>query len=118
MTLCRVLIVDDHAGFRASARRLLEAEGFCVVAEAETGAEAVATTLRVSPDVVVLDIGLPDMDGFAVVDRLVELGCLPSVVLVSGRDPSTYGTRLAHPATRGFLPKVELSGAALAELLR
>ncbi|GAA1018303.1 hypothetical protein Aple_035070 [Acrocarpospora pleiomorpha] len=109
-----VLIVDDHDGFRSSARALLEAGGFVVAGDAATGAEAVAAADRLHPDVVLLDIQLPDLDGFAVAARLTGLADPPVVVLVSSRDAVTYGPRLRGAR---FLPKHELSGAALSDLL-
>jgi len=114
----RVLVVDDHADFRASARALLEADGFEVVGEAATGAEAIAAAGRLRPGLVLLDIRLPDLDGFAVAQRLAELAEPPEVVLVSSRDAVVYGPRLAEAPARGFLPKSELTGAALRQLLQ
>ncbi len=112
-----VLVVDDHAEFRRSARALLEAEGYDVVAEAADGAEAIVATARDHPAIVLLDIQLPDLDGFAVAERLAAEVEPPAVVLISGRDARTYGTRLAAAPARGFIAKRDLSGAALAALL-
>ena len=112
-----VLIVDDHEGFRDSARALLEAEGFTVLGAVGAGDAAVAAVERLHPEVVLLDIELPDLDGFAVAERLAPLAEPPVVVLISGRDAAAYGVRLAAAPARGFLPKWGLSGAALAELV-
>jgi DNA-binding NarL/FixJ family response regulator len=112
-----VLIVDDHRGFRESARELLESEGFEVVGEAADGADAVAEAARLCPEVVLLDIQLPGMDGFGVAERLAGLSRPPAVVLISSREAVAYGPRLASACARGFLAKRELSGAALACLL-
>jgi len=112
-----VLIVDDHEGFRDSARALLEAEGFEVVGTAADGAAALAAVERLRPEVVLLDVQLPDLDGFAVAERLATLPHPPSVVLVSTRAAATYGPRLEAAAARGFLAKAELSGAALRALI-
>lgn len=109
-----VLIVDDHAGFRSSARALLEAEGFAVIGEAGSGLEGVDATVALRPSVVLLDIQLPDLDGFAVAVRLAELADPPEVVFISSRDRATYGPRLR---ARRFLAKHDLSGAALREVL-
>ncbi|GAA0410815.1 hypothetical protein Acor_14570 [Acrocarpospora corrugata] len=106
-----VLIVDDHEGFRLAARALLEAGGFVVVGDAATAAEAVAAVDRLRPDVVLLDIQLPGLDGFAVAARLSGPA---EIVFVSSRDAATYGPRLKNAR---FLPKHELSGAALRDLL-
>src|SRR3954454_9649422 len=90
-----VLVVDDHAEFRAAARALLEAEGFTVVGEAADGADALAANTRLRPQVVLLDIQLPDLDGFAVAERLACAEHVPVVVLISSRDARAYGARLA-----------------------
>ena len=113
-----ILIVDDHAVFRAAARSLLEAEGYDVVGEAIDGPGALAETERLRPEVVLLDIQLPGIDGFAVAERLAGTPDAPDVVLVSSREAVSYGPRLGRAPTRGFLAKRELTGAALARLLR
>ena len=112
-----VLVIDDHEEFRASARLLLEADGFDVVGEAATGADGCTAADRLRPYLVVLDIRLPDVDGFEVAERLAILDHRPNVVLVSSRDAVTYGPRLSRAPVRGFLPKSELSGAALRRLV-
>jgi CheY-like chemotaxis protein len=113
-----VLIVDDHDGFRESARALLEAEGFTVVGDAADGAAAVAAVARLRPDVVLLDIQLPGADGFAVAGRLAAGPDPPRVVLISSREAAAYGPRVGAAPVCGFLAKRELSGAALAVLVR
>jgi DNA-binding NarL/FixJ family response regulator len=112
-----VLIVDDHAEFRRSAAALLEAEGFAVVAEAADGDEAIAAAERVRPHIVLLDVQLPGVDGFTVAERLAAGRHPPVVVLISSREAAAYGTRLQAAPARGFIPKRELSGAALAALV-
>ena len=112
-----MLIVDDHADFRESASALLEAEGFAVVGEAADGAAALAEVERLRPEVVLLDIQLPDLDGFAVADRLAAAPDPPAIILISGREAAAYGPRLGVTSARGFIPKQELSGAALAALV-
>ena len=111
-----VLIVDDHAGFRSFARALLEAEGFDVVGEAADGASALAAARALSPELVLLDVALPDMDGFAVCDALLEYGTGQVVVLTSSRDASSYRRQLERSGARGFIAKSELSGQALTAL--
>ena len=108
-----LLIVDDHPGFRALARRLLEAGGFQVVGAAADGLGAVAVARELRPDVVLLDIQLPDIDGFEVASRLADRGTGTVVVLTSTRDRADYGERVERCGARGFIPKAELSGAAL-----
>jgi len=112
-----VLIVDDHAGFRAAARALLEAGDFDVVGEAEDGAAAFAAAVELCPEIVLLDIHLPDMDGFAVAERLADGGVSSAIVLVSSRQVSSFRRRLAANPAWGFIPKSELSGEALAAAL-
>jgi DNA-binding NarL/FixJ family response regulator len=113
----RVLIVDDHATFRSSARALLESEGFSVIGEAGSGAEALARARELLPDIVLLDVQLPDLDGFQVADELAKEEHPPAVILTSTRDGSDYGPRIGASPARGFVPKAELSGAALTALL-
>ena len=112
-----VLIVDDHPSSRASARAILEADGFDVIGEAADGATALAKVHELAPDVLLLDVQLPDMDGFAVSSRLHQNGSAPLVVLVSSRDACDYGRLVAESGARGFIPKDELSGAALGSLI-
>jgi DNA-binding NarL/FixJ family response regulator len=112
-----VLIVDDHAPFRALARALLELEGFEVVGEAADARSALDAVARLRPSVVVLDVQLPDLDGFEVARRLAQAGDPPTIVLVSSRDSSAYRRRLADSPARGFIPKGDLSGAAVAALV-
>jgi DNA-binding NarL/FixJ family response regulator len=112
-----VLIVDDHAGFRSLARRLLVAEGFDVVGEAGSGVMALESARRLRPRIVLLDIQLPDLDGFEVARRLAEERLDTAIVLISTRDSSAYRRRLETSPVAGFIPKGKLSGAALAELI-
>jgi CheY-like chemotaxis protein len=112
----RVLIVDDHHGFRTVARALLEGDGLVVVGEAEDGCSAVSAVERLVPDIVLLDVHLPDMDGFAVARRLALLPVPPQVVLVSSRPLGDLRSRVDGSPVSGFLPKHELSGAALDQL--
>jgi DNA-binding NarL/FixJ family response regulator len=110
----RILIVDDHPSFRASARALLEADGYEVVGEASDGASAVASAHALRPDIVLLDVQLPDIDGFEVAERL-RGG--PAVVLTSSREASDYGPLPLDSGARGFVPKAELTGDGIAALL-
>lgn len=112
-----VLIVDDHPGFRASARRMLEASGYAVVGEAADGGAAIAAVGELGPDLVLLDVQLPDLDGFEVAKRLRALGARPEIVLTSSRDRCDFGTAVEESPARGFIAKAELSGRALAELV-
>ena len=111
-----VLIVDDHPSFRATARLLLEGDGIVVLGEAETGTAALRKAAELRPDVVLLDVNLPDMDGFAVAERLRETGLCASIVLCSSRDAADFGDRVARSGARGFVAKADLSAAAVREL--
>jgi DNA-binding NarL/FixJ family response regulator len=111
-----VVIVDDHQMFRASARNLLEGEGFVVVGEAETGASALEIARALAPDVVLLDVVLPDIDGLEVADQLADTDS--KVVLVSSRDPGDFGARFRRTTAVGFIAKDDLSPETLEELLK
>lgn len=112
-----VLIVDDHPSFRSTARLLLEAEGWSVIGEAEDGAAALDAAECLSPDVVLLDVNLPDLDGFDVAARMTARPGAPAVVMTSSRDGTDFGPLVARSGARGFVPKADLSGALLAELV-
>jgi DNA-binding NarL/FixJ family response regulator len=113
-----VLIVDDHEDFRSSAREMLEADGFSVVGEAADGAAALRAVKALQPQIVLLDIQLPDTDGLAVAERLAAFARSPAVVLISSREAAAYGPRLKATRALGFIPKWALSGHAIAELTR
>jgi len=114
-----VLIVDDHPSFRSLARAILEAEGFDVIGEAAEASSALELAGRLDPEVILLDIALPDGDGIELTGRLCHQdGQRPTVVLVSSRDRSDYGSSLDTCGAAGFIPKDELSGRALSQLLR
>jgi DNA-binding NarL/FixJ family response regulator len=113
----RVLIIDDHPGFVDAAKRLLTAEGFDVVGDAPDGLSGVARVQRDGPDVVLLDIQLPDIDGFEVARRLEALSPRPTVVLTSSRDALDYGTRVANAPASGFIRKADLTGEALTAVI-
>jgi DNA-binding NarL/FixJ family response regulator len=112
-----VLIVDDHPSFRATARAILQAEGFDVIGEAENGVAGLREAKQLHPDLVLLDVQLPDFDGFEVASRLTRNGSGPRVVLTSSRDAADFGPLVAQSGAEGFVPKAELSGAALKAVL-
>jgi DNA-binding NarL/FixJ family response regulator len=111
-----VLIVDDHAGFRRAARSLLEADGYDIAGESATGGEALEAVPRLRPNVVLLDIGLPDLDGIEVSTRLMTQDPSRAIVLTSTRDATECAPLAKSCGARGFISKSELSGAAIAQL--
>jgi CheY-like chemotaxis protein len=120
-----VLIVDDHPSFRASARRMLEGEGYDVVGEAADGSEALQAARDLGPDVILLDVRLPDLDGFAVCRRITGaapgadngLPGSPAVILISSREVDEWGAVVNDCGAIGFIPKAKLSARAMEELL-
>ncbi len=113
-----ILIVDDHPSFRASARVVLESEGFRVVGEAADGASALTECCRLRPEVVLLDVQLPDTDGFHVCAEITAYAEPPTVIMTSSRDGSDFGPLVTTSGACGFVPKAELSGERVQELLR
>ena len=113
-----VLIVDDHPSFRSSARRMLEADGYEVVGEAADGAAAIDAVRDLEPEVVLLDIRLPDVNGFQVAERLAETGATPAIVLTSSRDRSDFDYEIAACPAQGFIPKDDLSAEAITLLIQ
>ena len=116
LMLPTVLIVDDHAGYRSAARALLESEGFEVIGESASGEDALAQCERLRPDLVLLDIGLPGIDGIEVAVRLAQRANPPAVVLTSSRDGIGCESIFRACGARGFIPKAELSGETLTAL--
>jgi two-component system response regulator EvgA len=112
-----VLIVDDHALFRDAARRVLSAAGFDVVAGAADAAGALRLARELRPDVVLVDVQLPDLDGFQLARELAGTPGAPAVVLVSGRPRSDYGRMVERSGARGFIDKAEFSGPRLRAVL-
>jgi DNA-binding NarL/FixJ family response regulator len=112
-----LVVVDDHAWFREVVGERLAAAGWRIVGEAATGAAAIDLVARLAPDIVLLDVVLPDMDGFAVADRLAAAGSASAVVLTSGHERGDFAGRVRAAPVRGFLPKEMISGPALATLL-
>src|SRR3954468_18668419 len=112
-----ILIVDDHPSFLSAARSVLAAEGFDVVGVARDGESALREALRLSPEIVLLDVSLPDMDGFEVASRLRAAGASSTVVFTSSRDASDFGSLIADSGGSGFIAKAELSGETLHALV-
>lgn len=114
----KVVIVDDHSGFRKQARQLLEGMGYLVVGEAVTGEEALNQSRRLRPDLVLLDIQLPDIDGITVAKSLTSEAEAPTVVLISTRDRADYGSRVNGCGAAGFIAKSDLTADVLAAMLQ
>lgn len=112
-----VLIVDDHAGFRSWTRSLLETEGFLVVGETADGASAITAARDLRPDLVLLDVMLPDLSGFEVARSLADLPYPPTVVLVSTREATDFGDVIGHSSAIGFISKTELTASAIRDVL-
>lgn len=112
-----LLIVDDHAAFRSTARALLECDGWDVVGEAGDGTSGLTAARALKPDVVLLDVRLPDIDGFAVAERLTADGGGPAVIVTSSSDDPLYPDRARRTGAAGFVSKHDLSGAALQRVL-
>jgi DNA-binding NarL/FixJ family response regulator len=117
MTRPSILIVDDHQPFRAQARDMLAQAGFDVIGEAVDGRGALSSVDRLRPSVVLLDVQLPDLDGFEVTRQLLARAEPPVVVLVSTRDASDYGRRIHRSGAQGFITKSRLSGDTLHAVL-
>jgi DNA-binding NarL/FixJ family response regulator len=103
-----VLVVDDHPAFRELARTLLEDGGYAVVAEAGDGASALAAARAVRPDAVLLDVHLPDMDGFAVAAALAREHPAARVVLTSTDADEEVGSLVRGSGALRFVPKDRL----------
>jgi len=112
-----ILIVDDHGQFRATARALLESDGFDVIGEAPTGLAGFDAARSLEPDVVLLDVRLPDVDGFALAERLTADGGGPVVILTSSSDDPLYPERAVSCGARGFVAKHDLCGPGFSQLL-
>lgn len=112
-----MLIVDDHAGYRRQARALFTSGGYDVIGEAGDVASGVRAAAELRPAVVLLDVQLPDGDGFEAAGRMLAADPAPTVVLISSRDAADYGNRIGSSGARGFISKADLSVGALEELL-
>jgi DNA-binding NarL/FixJ family response regulator len=113
----RIVLIDDDPSFLATVRLLLEAEGFAVVGEALNGIDGVAAVVELDPDIVLVDVNLPDIDGFEVVERLADGEHVPAVVLTSIRSASDFGDLVETSGAQAFITKADISGEALAKIL-
>lgn len=108
-----VLVVDDHAGFRMRIRRLLERDGYRVV-EAADGRAGVLLAAEVRPDIALVDIHLPDVDGFEVASLLRAARSAGTIVLISTHRTDDYRERLATSDADGFIDKADLAASSIA----
>ena len=111
--LPRIVIIDDDPAFLATVRLLLEAEGFVVAGEALNGLDGLAAASELDPDIVLVDVNLPDIDGFEVVERLARENGAPPVVLTSVRSADDFGNLVERSRARGFITKADITGEAL-----
>ena len=112
-----LMIVDDHRSFRDAARRVLESAGFEVIGEAADGESALDAIAELRPDVVLLDVQLPGIDGFEVAARLTANGSTPAIVMTSSREGADFGPLVEQSGARGFVHKADLSGTAISAVL-
>lgn len=112
-----VLVVDDDPAFRRLAQRILEACGLAVAGEADTAASALSVAGALRPDAVLVDVGLPDIDGIALARQLTALPWRPRVVLTSSNAEAATASEVRNSGAEAFVPKNELPGAALQDLL-
>jgi DNA-binding NarL/FixJ family response regulator len=112
-----LMIVDDHRSFRDAARRVLESAGFEIVGEAADGESALEAISTLRPDIVLLDVQLPGIDGFEVASRLTEWGDAPLIVMTSSREATHFGPLVEQSGARGFIHKADLSGPAISAVL-
>jgi DNA-binding NarL/FixJ family response regulator len=114
---CSVLVVDDDSDFRHLATRVLREWGHVVVGEAGTVADALECAAKVRPQAALVDVGLPDGDGFALAERLAAPPWGVRVVLISTDGDSAAVRAARHAGARGFLGKDQLSSQELRQLL-
>lgn len=102
-----VLMVDDHPTVRLAVRILLERERFEVVGESGNGIEAVQMARQLAPKVVILDIGLPGLDGMEVIKRLQLLDPAPKIMVLTGQSSDLYVRRCLDAGISAFVNKDE-----------
>jgi DNA-binding NarL/FixJ family response regulator len=111
----RVLVVDDHDVFRRAARAVVwQSPGFELVGEATSGEESIDQTRRLQPDLVLMDVRLPGIDGVEAARRIARLERHPVVVLISTSRPDELGVHLASSGAAGFIAKEQFGPASLA----
>lgn len=108
-----VLIVDDHPVIRLAVRVLLEKHGMRVVGEADNGLDAVQLVRDLTPQVVILDIGIPKLDGFTVISRIKALDVRTEVMILTSQPADSVCRRCIQLGARGFVNKEEDLGSLI-----
>jgi CheY-like chemotaxis protein len=112
-----ILVVDDEPTFRRLARLLLASQGFVVVAEAGSVADAVSTARRVKPSAALVDVELPDGDGFELAGRLSAMPWSPRIVVTSVQSGADFTTEARRVGAEAFVLKADLARAPLTSWL-
>lgn len=103
--MCNILIVDDHPIIRLAMHMLLEKEKYNVIGEASNGVTAIELARKLSPDIIILDIGLPGLDGFEVIDRLQLSDNKSKIIVLTGLSAEIYVGRCMRAGVAGFVSK-------------
>ncbi|MDB6047352.1 MAG: DNA-binding response regulator, LuxR family [Pseudomonas sp.] len=103
----KALVVDDHPIVRATVKMVLKQENFEIVAESGDGADAVQQAREVAPDLVVLDISMPKLDGLEVIRRIVDLNLSTRILVLTSLEPGLYLKRCMNAGAAGFISKID-----------
>lgn len=103
--MLKAMVVDDHPFIRSSVKMLLKQENFNVVAEADNGADAVQLAREHAPDLIVLDIGMPKLDGLEVISRICGLGLSSKILVLTSQSALFYSMRCMKAGAAGFISK-------------
>lgn len=103
--MSRILIVDDHPVIRMAMKMLLEAEGHQIVGDTDNGVDAISLGRELKPDLVILDIGIPRLDGLEVISRLMELALPLKILVLTGQSASLFALRSMQAGAAGFVCK-------------
>ncbi|HDQ8367060.1 TPA: response regulator transcription factor [Pseudomonas aeruginosa] len=103
--MSRILIVDDHPVIRMAMKMLLEAEGHQIVGDTDNGVDAISLGRELKPDLVILDIGIPRLDGLEVISRLMVLALPLKILVLTGLSASLFALRSMQAGAAGFVCK-------------
>ncbi|HCK4365304.1 TPA: response regulator transcription factor [Pseudomonas aeruginosa] len=103
--MSRILIVDDHPVIRMAMKMLLEAEGHQIVGDTDNGVDAISLGRELKPDLVILDIGIPRLDGLEVISRLMVLALPLKILVLTGQSASLFALRSMQAGSAGFVCK-------------